>query len=253
MKKIEACSVILITKNEEVNLSRVLGHLKGFEEIIAVDSDSTDLTREIAKQAGAKVFVRPFDDFAAQKNFALGKATQNWVFSLDADEIPSKALIQSVQETVENKSQDKAGFRVRRRNIHFGRVLKWGGQGEDSPLRLFKKGSGQFTGIVHEKFVTKGKIGRLQGELLHDSNRTVGEYLQKLVQYTHLEAEVAKKTRTGTTLWHWGMKPFFRFLYTYFFRLGFLDGFEGFLFHSLSSFYLVAKEVRLSETLERVQ
>ena len=253
MKKIETCSVILITKNEETNLSRVLGLLQDFQEIIVVDSDSTDLTQKIAERAGAKVFVHPFDNFAAQKNFALEKAKQNWVFSLDADEIPSEALIQSVREAVENKSQDKAGFRVRRRNIHFGRELKWGGVENDWPIRLFRKGSGRFEGAVHEALTVEGHIGKLKGEILHESNRTIGEYLQKLAQYTQLEAEVAKKTRIKTTLWHWGMKPFFRFLYTYFFRLGFLDGFEGFLFHSLSSFYLVAKEVRLSEELEHIQ
>lgn len=242
------CSVILITKNEEQNLPRVLDSLEDFEEVLVVDSESTDRTQALARERGAKVFTRHFDNFAAQKNFALEQASQEWVFSLDADESPDRQLIQSIALLTKDHSARAAGYRVRRRNIHFGRELKWGAQGADFPVRVFQKAKGKFSGIVHECVKVSGKTEPLKGELLHESSRTVSAYLQKLSHYTELEAKAANQKRTQSSFWHWGLKPFLRFLYTYFLRLGFLDGFEGFLFHSLSSFYLTVKEVRLTET-----
>ena len=241
----------MITKNEEQSLPKVLDSVKGFEEIIVVDSESTDRTEAIAQEFGAKVFSRRFDHFAAQKNFALKQASREWTFSLDADELPNAELIRSIAEIVKNPPANKVGYRVCRRNKHFGRELIWGGQGTDFPIRFFRKERGVFVSIVHEKAEVQGKIGTLKGKLFHESNRTVSEYLQKLAHYTELEAKAVSQKRARSSFWHWGLKPFLRFLYTYFLRLGFLDGFEGFLFHSLSSFYLTVREVRLTEAAVR--
>ena len=240
-------SAILITKNEERNLARTLESVKDFREIVVVDADSSDRTREIAKGFGARVFTRSFDDFSAQKNFALNQATGEWIFSLDADEVPDEQLIQSIQAVLQNGAQTEAAYAVHRRNLHFGRELRWGGQGRDFPVRLFRKDRGRFTHPIHEVVEVDGKVGRLAGTLLHVSNQSVGEYLEKLSQYTGLEAQVLKQSGKKISFWDWGFKPFARFFYTYFLRLGFLDGFEGFLFHALSSFYLAIKYCRVSE------
>ena len=245
------CSVVMITKNEEQSLPKVLDSVKGFEEIIVVDSESADRTEAVAQEFGAKVCTRRFDNFAAQKNFALKQASCEWIFSLDADELPDAELILEIAEMIKNPSADTAGYRIRRTNRHFGRELIWGGQRTDFPIRVFQKDKGIFSGMVHEKARVQGKIGMLKGKLSHESNRTVNEYLEKLSRYTTLEAKATQQKRNQSSFWYWGIKPCLRFLYTYFFRLGFLDGFEGFLFHSLSSFYLTAKEVRLVEEAGR--
>ncbi len=245
------CSVVMIIQNEEQSLPKVLDSVQDFEEIIVVDSESTDRTEAVAQQFGAKVFSRPFDNFAAQKNFALKQASREWIFSLDADELPDAELIRSIAEMIKAPRSNTTGYRIRRRNRHFGRELIWGGQGTDFPIRIFQKGKGIFSGMVHEKVQVQGKIRTLKGKLSHESNRTVSDYLQKLSHYTELEAKAARRQRAQSSFWHWGLKPFLRFFYTYFLRLGFLDGFEGFLFHSLSSFYLTVKEVRLTEESAR--
>lgn len=238
--KIE-CSAAIIVKNEAQSLFKLLPMLHEFKEVIVVDSYSADSTARVAKSWGAKVCERTFDNFANQKNFAVEQASCDWIFSIDADEIPDQALLNSLK-TVIDQEPSVAAYRIKRKNIHFGRELKWAGQGSDFPLRIFRKGKGQFVGPVHETVQIEGRVEKLKGSLLHVSNEGVGDYLDKLVLYARLEAQTAQQKRNQTTFWHWGAKPVLRFMYVYFIRLGFLDGFEGFLFHSLSSFYLVAKE-----------
>ncbi len=243
----------MIVKNEEQNLLRLLPALEDFREIIIVDSTSDDSTARIARSWGGSVMSRPFDNFANQKNFAVEQATSEWVFSLDADEFPDQELLRSLKDELTRGEKSKiSGYRIQRKNVHFGRELKWAGQGKDYPLRVFKKKSGRFVGPVHEYVKIQGLVARLKGCLIHKSNQSVGDYLEKLVLYSRLEAESTKQERKGTSGWHWGLKPILRFIYFYVFRLGFLDGFEGFVFHSLSSFYLVMKEGRLSEESGRL-
>lgn len=234
-------SVVMITKNEAAHLPRALNALRDFEEIIIVDSQSTDRTREIAASLGASVFIRPFDNFSNQKNHALEKASHPWVFSMDADELPDETLINAMRSMTE-KTTAKAGYVVRRRNYHFGRELRWGGQGRDFPIRFFKKEKARFTQPIHEYVKVQGEVGHLSGSLLHESNRSTSEYLTKLSQYSILEAELLKGRGKRITFFDWGVKPVARFLNVYFLKLGFLDGFEGFLFHALSSFHMIVRQ-----------
>lgn len=242
-----SASVILITKNESARLFNMLSPLKEFGEVIVVDSESTDTTREIAVQMGAKVFVRSFDDFSSQKNFALAQATQPWVLSLDADETPDTELVASIRTVVQNQTDGIIAYQVRRKNIHFGRELKWGGQSSDAPLRLFRRDRGHFIRPIHEVIQVDGKTGVLKGTLIHETNASVEGYLKKLVQYTTLEARLMKEQGKKPTFVDWAIKPALRFVMTYFLKLGFLDGYEGLLFHALSSFYYSFKYVRLKE------
>ncbi len=242
------CSVVMIVKNEEQNLLRLLASLTEFREVMIVDSASSDSTVRVARAWGAKVINRPFDNFADQKNFAVEQGGCDWVFSLDADEFPDKELLGALKEELDKQEKFQSpAYRIKRKNFHFGRELKWAGQGNDFPLRIFRKGKGKFVGPVHEHLEIKGLMGTLPGALIHESNQSAGDYLDKLVLYSGLEAGTAQQKRNQTNVWHWGIKPALRFIYFYFFRLGFLDGFEGFLFHSLSSFYLVAKEGLINE------
>ena len=244
-------SVIMIAKDEEKNLPQTLSALRDFAEIVLVDGESRDRTREIAEQFKARVFVRPFDHFSNQKNFALGKATQPWVFSLDADELPDEKLIESIRRIVEDPSRKAVAYRTCRKNAQFGRELKMGAQGKDFPLRFFKKAKGRFVHPVHEMVQAEGPVGTLEGSLLHQSSQSVSDYLGKLAHYTGLEAAALKASGKKITFWDWALKPWAQFFYRYFLCLGFLDGFEGFLFHALSSFYLVIKYARALEETSR--
>ena len=239
-------SAVLIAKDEEKNLAKTLHSLKDFAEIVLVDGESTDRTVEVARGFGARVFVRPFDDFASQKNYAVSQAGCDWVFSIDADEAPDSRLIDSVREVTEGFSEFN-GFYIRRRNFNFGKELHFAGQGHEEVRRFFRRGKAWFEQPIHEKLVVEGKIGRLSGELLHFSSSSVAEYLRKLDLYTDLEARwlIAKGFRP--TGYHVALKPLLRFLYFYFIRLGFLDAWEGFLYHSFSSFYLSLKCARILE------
>ena len=240
-------SVLLITKNEERSLPKTLASLKEFSEILVVDGESGDRTREIAHQFGARVFRRPFDHFANQRNFALERASRDWILWIDADEVANPELLGAIREVVAQKKGSPSGYRIHIRTSHFGRELRWGDQGQFRPVRFFRKQKGHFAGSIHEFVQVEGEIGSLPGALLHESNPTVKDYLEKLRLYTSLEAKTWKESGRSISFWHWGCKPFLRFLYVYFLRFGFLDGFEGFLFHALSSFYSVLKQARANE------
>jgi len=242
----QTLSAVLIVKNEESKLESCLQALTWVDEIIVIDSLSTDRTLEIAKQYTAKVFQRPFDNFANQKNYGIEQATGDWILSIDADEKVSVELQKSIQKVIgEDGSLD--GYRVVRKNIIFGKSLKFAGQGSERLLRLFRRGKGRLEQPIHEEVVLEGPIGEIDGELIHDSIRTLEDYFRKLHLYTDYEAQFMHDKGIAPTFYGLYIKPVFRFVYHYIIRLGFLDGYPGFLYHGLSSYYVFRKYVKLRE------
>ena len=143
-------SVVIITLNEEANLARTLASVAWADEIVVLDSGSTDRTREVAESFRAKFFVEPWKGFAAQKNSALEKATGDWILSLDADEEVEPALAEEIRAVL-GANPSVAGFRIPRKNFFLGRWIKHGGFYPDPKLRLFRRGAGQFEDrLVHE-------------------------------------------------------------------------------------------------------
>jgi glycosyltransferase involved in cell wall biosynthesis len=221
-------SVILITKNEEANLRGCLESVSFANEIIIVDSQSTDQTISIAQSFGAKVEITPdWPGFGPQKSRALNLATQDWVLSIDADERVTPELKNEILETIQsNAGQDC--YAIPRSSWYCGRFMKHSGWYPDYVDRLFKRGTAKFSDhLVHERLLPHGKVGRLKNHFLHFSFRDFSQVLMKIDVYSTASAEEAfkkgKRSSVGKAVGH-SIWAFFR---TYFLRLGFLDGPQG--------------------------
>ena len=190
-------SVIIITKNEEQNMRSCLEAVSWADEIIVVDSGSTDNTVAICKELGAKALVMDWPGFGSQKNRALALATGDWVLSLDADERVSAELRQEIQLTVANPGENLA-FRLPRSSSYCGRAMRHSGWWPDYITRLFKRGHARFSDdLVHERLIVNGKTGTLKQPLLHQAFRDLEQVLQKLNDYSTTGAMM--QTDSGRT------------------------------------------------------
>ncbi len=242
-------SVVIITLNEEANLARTLGGVAWTDEIVILDSGSTDRTREIAESFKAKFFVEPWKGFAAQKNSALEKATGDWILSLDADEEVEPALAQEIRETLA-ADPAAAGFWIPRKNFFLGRWIRHGGFYPDPKLRLFRRGGGRFEErLVHEDVHPRGPTATLRNNLLHHAYPTLESYLEHMNRYSSLGAQmaVAEKRRSGFSFVDIVIRPSLTFFYNYFVRGGFLDGREGLLLHLYHANYVSWKYAKVWE------
>ena len=223
-------SVILITRNEEANLADCLASLEGIaQQIVMVDTNSSDRTLDIAKSYGA-VIAQPQDwpGFGPQKNRALDLATGEWVLSLDADERLTPALKSEIVTAIHHSAHVDC-FAIPRLSWYCGRFIRHSGWNPDYVDRLFKRGSARFSDdLVHERLIPSGQVAKLENPMLHYSFMNYSQVLQKIDRYSTASAEQAfAKGKTSTPLkavLH-GAWSFFR---TYFLRAGFLDGPQGF-------------------------
>jgi glycosyltransferase involved in cell wall biosynthesis len=226
-------SICIITFNEEANLGRTLASVKGFaDEIIIVDSGSTDSTVAIAQSFGAQVFVEPWKGFAAQKNSALAKATGDWVLSLDADEEVSAELGDGIKSLKSGSTPLQFdAYTMNRRNMYLGRWIKHSGYYPDPKMRLVKRELAEFElRAVHEDMKKLPRTGHLQGDLIHHAYPTLESFIEHANRYSSLGAGmVVAERKVGFSFINIVLRPMVRFLYMYFFRLGFLDGREGLL------------------------
>jgi len=217
-------SVVLITRNEIRNIGACLRSVAFADEVIVVDSGSTDGTIEAARAAGARVEVRTdWPGFGPQKNRALDLATGDWVFSIDADEQVTPELAQGLREAMHSGQYD--AWYVNRRSNYCGQYMAHSGWYPDRVLRLFRRGSARFSqDIVHERVVCDGPAGRIAGDLLHDSMPHFESVLDKLDRYSTAGAlalmQKGVKGSLGKALGH----GWWAFMRTYFVKLGFLDG-----------------------------
>jgi len=250
-------SVVLITQNEERNLSRTLESVMplvrdGKGEIIVVDSGSTDRTVEIAQSYGAKIFIEPGKGFAAQKNSAMDKASMEWVLQLDADEALEPELAAEMELALKASSSTR-GFWIPRKNFFLDRWIKHGGFYPDPKLRLIQRGAGRFEEYgAHPTMKVNGPTGRFTHALLHNAYPTLRGYIDHMNSYSSMGAEVAvAKGHRAFSFADIVIRPLLTFIYNYFIRLGFLDGREGLLLHLYHSVYVswkYAKAWELSRT-----
>ncbi|MGH9606656.1 MAG: glycosyltransferase family 2 protein [Terracidiphilus sp.] len=232
-------SIVLIALNEAVNLPRTLASVRWAQEIVVVDSGSTDATVAIAREAGARVFAEPWRGFGAQKNSAIDHATGDWILSLDADEEVSAELGREIQSLLGGEPRF-AAYEIPRLNHFLGRPLCHGGYWPDRKLRLFRRGAARFEErLVHETVKTAEPVGRLKNPLLHHCYPTLEDYIEHMNRYSTLGAEMLiARGRGGSLVWNAVMNPAATFVYNYFLRLGFLDGREGLLQHLNHSVYV---------------
>jgi len=217
-------SVIVITRNEERNLPACIDTVAFADEIVVVDSGSTDGTVALARERGAQVVCTgDWPGFGPQKNRALDQATGDWVFSIDADERVTPELRQAIQEAIAQPRFD--AYEVDRRSSYCGQFMKHSGWSPDRVVRLVRRGTARFSdSLVHERLVPPGPVGRLGGHLLHESMRDFESVIDKLDRYSSAGARMLMargvKGSLGKSLGH-GLWAFLR---TYVLRLGFLDG-----------------------------
>ncbi len=246
--KTDNVSVVIIAQNEGRIISRCLESAAWAGEIIVVDGGSTDDTIKTALASGAKVFQHKFEGFAGQKNFAISKASNEWVLSVDADEVIEKELAEEIVSAINNPDAC-GGYYIPRKNFYYtGRFLRFGGLYPDRQLRLFRKGKGAFDGgRVHEGLKLQGETGVLKNALLHYTKPGIEAHMNTVNKYTGLEAEKSLsegKRATGYTIL---IKPAAYFIKHYFLKLGFLDGLEGLIYHMISAHYVFIKEIKLAE------
>lgn len=223
--------------------------LQWADEIIVVDSGSTDDTVKIARRFGAKVYKRKWDGYAKQKNFAISKAKNEWVLSLDADEIVTHELADEIKAVPDNGA-GKNGFFVSRQNMYYGKWLRFGGIYPDRQLRLFRKKAGKYDDVeIHECVVISGDTGNFKNPLIHYTKDTIHEHIDFVNKYTELEAARLFKNGHVPTGYSALIKPKLYFLKHYIFKLGFLDGWQGFVYHMISSMYVFMTEVKVMEKL----
>jgi glycosyltransferase involved in cell wall biosynthesis len=246
-------SVAIITLNEEANLPRTLTSIAWADEIVVVDSGSTDGTRAIAESRNVRFVTEPWRGFATQKNFALSLCTSDWVLSLDADEAVSPELAASIQRALAAPPPHTA-YSLPRRNFFLGRWIRHGGYYPDAKLRLFPRGQGAFQETpIHETAMFAGNVETLDGDLLHHAYPTLASYLDHMQRYSTLGAGIAiARGRTGLGLLSFLngvlLNPSATFFYNYVLRAGFLDGREGLLLHLYHSAYVSWKYAKAWES-----
>lgn len=222
-------SVIIITKDEVANIRACLESVGWADEIIVVDSGSSDGTAEICRELGAKVFVHDWPGFGVQKNRALSYATHEWVLSIDADERVTPELRRAI-EAVLSKANTVVAYSLPRLSNYCGRFMRHSGWYPDFVLRLFQRGSARFSDdLVHERLLVEGATARLEGMLLHYAYDDLEQVLHKLDHYSSAGAQMLHQRGRRATLTGAVSRGLWSFVRTYILRAGFLDGREGFM------------------------
>jgi len=258
-------SIAIITFNEEANIARTLKSvIELADEIVIVDSGSTDLTLVIAQEFGPKIkiFAEAWKGFAAQKNSAIEKCTGQWILSLDADEEVSDGLRSEIAHLLQEHaapegtpatSASGTAFSIARRNMFLGRWMRHGGFWPDRKIRLFQRGTALFEERpVHETIQVTGAVSELNFPLHHHSYPTLAGYIDHMNHYSSLGAEAAAArgvTNRNLLVFLFNVigRTKFTFIYNYFLRGGFLDGREGFLLHFYHAVYVSWKYAKAWE------
>ena len=245
-----AISAAIITQNEAENIGRAIQSLACADEIVVVDSGSTDGTQQIARDLGARVIEHPWPGFVAQKNFATEQARHDWILSLDADE-ELNADAQDVVARWKETEPAVAGYRFARRARYLGRWILHSGWYPDYKLRLFDRRRGKWEGKhVHESVVVQGKVETLDGEILHYPFKSLEEHDQHIEFYTGLAAREMVERGQRLNIVQRMLAPSWIFLHSYFFRLGILDGHQGFVIARMAARYVRRKYAKYASLRE---
>jgi glycosyltransferase involved in cell wall biosynthesis len=242
-------SVTVIALNQEANIGACLESVSFADELVVVDTGSSDGTVKIARTYTDRVLSTTWEGFGRTKNYALGQARGDWVFSLDTDERVPPALKDEILAVV-RANGPLAGYRVARRNYFCGRWIKHLGWYPDYTLRLFRQGQGRFRDReVHEEVIVDGPVGTLATPLEHYSYRNVSEYVIRMDRYARLAAQEMVKAGRRPCPGELFFRPLLAFLHLYFIRLGFVEGVPGYGLAVLMSMYKFLKYYYLREIL----
>ena len=230
-------SAVVLTKNEEKNIVDCLESLSFCDEVIVIDDNSKDRTREIAKKLNARVFVRSLNgNFSSQRNFGLDKASHSWVLFVDADERVTPELSEELIKLTKEAHEFSGAF-IKRLDFIWGSALRHGETGNIKLLRFAKKEVGIWQGKVHEEWKIKGETVTLENSLLHYPHQTIKEFLYEINYYTDLRSKELHDKGIKVYWYSIIIHPFLKFLVNFFLKLGFLDGAGGFVFAIIMSFH----------------
>jgi len=230
-------SAAIITFNEERNIARVLESLRCCDEIVVVDSGSTDRTVELAMKLGARVLESNWRGYAGQKNYASDQCEHDWVLSLDADEALSEALEGEIWQIKKNGPAFDA-YTMPRMAQYLGRWILHSGWYPDRKVRLFDRQHAKWVGdFVHESVVVEGRVGHLKSSILHFTCSSLSEHLKTMDRYTTLAAEQLVEQKKHIGWKHLALDPPWTFIKTYILKRGFLDGAEGLAIANMAALY----------------
>lgn len=245
-------SVCVVAFNEERNIGRCLESVRWADEIIVVDSHSTDRTVEIARRYTDRVIAQTWLGYVAQKNFALEKATGEWVLCLDADEEVSPELAEEIRGIVRGGGAAD-GWSMPRRTRYLGRWIKHGGWYPDRKLRLIRKGRGRWGGAdPHDKLIVDGRVERLRHPINHYNYRDFADQIQTIQKFSDVAVAGLPSCNRFACVLKMIFHPPVKFLECYVWKAGFLDGLPGFIIAVASSFYVFVKHVKRWERASSV-
>ena len=241
-------TAVIITQNEERNIGRCLTSLQGVaDEIVVVDSGSTDATERICREAGVRFEHHDWEGYSAQKNYATGLATCDWILSIDADEALSEELRASLTQLKQSDPDASNIYNFNRLANYCGHWIRHCGWYPDPCIRLWHVGTAQWDGMIHEEllYAPSVKLIHLDGDLLHYSYYSVADHVQRMARYAPMGAEKAylQGKRCGPA--SMVFRPMWTFLRDYFLKGGFLDGSAGFVICRLSAVYTLVKYATL--------
>lgn len=235
-------SAVIITYNEEENIFECLKSVKWADEIIVVDSYSTDNTVKLCKSfsKNIKVIRRKWNCYSAQKNFAVSKTKNNWILSVDADERITSDLKKEILNMLKKDEMQYYGYKIPRKNYYFGKWIRWGGNYPDYQIRFYNKKHGKFKNVpIHEGVVIKGSIGVFINPMLHYSYTSINNYFKRFIAYTDIEMKLLASKKTKINLLNTFKYIFFipikKTITRYIFKFGFLDGIDGLLILKLNN------------------
>lgn len=239
-------SAVIITYNEEDRLPDALASLEGIaDEVVVVDSYSSDRTVGIARAAGANVRQNRFEDYGRQKNFAMAQASHEWVLNLDADERVSPELKRAISDLKEKTAPpETAAFAIKRKTFYLGRWMRHSGWYPDRKVRLFRKSAATWQGRIHEHLAVRGNIDSLAGDILHFTYRDIGDHVRRLERYSSFQAEEIAAQGKNFLYLRLFLLPPSTFLRHYVWKMGFLDGFPGLVIATIQSWGTAMKYLK---------
>jgi len=243
-------TAIIPAFNEEENIERAILSVRWADEIIVVDSFSSDGTAGLARKLGCRVLEHAYENSAAQKNWAIPQASYEWIFLLDADEVCPDALRDEIRSLL-NAGTSHSAFWIGRQNHFMGKKVRFSGWQNDRVIRLFRRDNSRYQVLhVHAEIVTEGTTGRLKNKLQHYTYRNYNQYIEKYERYTTWSARDRLKKTKKVTLYHLLVKPTFRFFRQYIIRLGFLDGRVGFIISAMAAHSVFTRYLKAWRMLE---
>ena len=241
-------TVITLTLNEEANIRACLESVAWADELIVVDSGSTDATVAIAREFTPHVHSIAWPGYGAAKNYALDRAAGEWILWLDADERVTPELAEEIRAMLQRSEVAVSGFEVARRAYFLGKWICHCGWYPARVVRIFRKERGRVSDLrVHERLELKGEVAITRNDLLHYTDPNLHHYLGKFNRYTSLAAEDLDRAGRGVRILDLSLRPLFQFVKMYFLRRGFLDGVPGFILCVLSAAYVFTKYAKLWE------